>query len=144
MTTTAVNCGSNIRSQPVYIDVYGSSEFYFDIDIGLDCTKWISENTELKSQDAETIILEIFNDVCSFSVSCIVNETLTCRAGDIDIVSLMYVYVCVAKCVASQATRSACCMPQKVPVSCHKKCPFPCQEMAVIITDTLQYYPGKL
>ena len=105
MTTTAVNCGSRIRSQPVYIDVYESSEFYFDIDIGLNCTKWISENTELKSKDAETIILEIFNDACSLSVSCIVNETFTCRAGDINTVSLMYVCVCSKMCGKSLVLR---------------------------------------
>lgn len=84
VTTTAVNCGSSIRSNAAFIDVNDPMEFVATISLGSNgpCNSWITINLEQKHLDAQNFILEALNDACGYSVSCTANNTFTCQPGD--------------------------------------------------------------
>lgn len=83
-TTTAVNCGSSIRSEVIYIEVHDSMEFKATIDLGDNgpCNKWVTTNLNQKYGDAQRIFLGALNLACSYLVSCIANSTFSCRTDE--------------------------------------------------------------
>lgn len=84
VTTTAVNCGSSLRSEAAFIDVHDPMQFTAVINLGTNgpCNRWITVNLEQKHVDAENFVIEVLNDVCGYSVACTANNTFTCQPGD--------------------------------------------------------------
>lgn len=84
ITTTAINCGSSIRSQAAFIDVNDPMEFTAVISLGKNgpCSTWITQNLDLKHMDAQNFVIETLNDACTYSVPCTVNNTFKCQPGD--------------------------------------------------------------
>lgn len=90
VTTTAINCGSNVRSQPAYVDVNDPMTFDVSIDLASNgpCLQWIIIDREQKNRDVQNFFVEVLNDVCGLVVSCVANNTFTCEANDMNKVDI--------------------------------------------------------
>ena len=90
VTTTAVNCGARVRSQPAFIDVQDPLNFTATFNLGSNgpCVDWIVQSIEQKKRDAKSFALEILNSECGYQVACIYDNVFTCGVDDANKVTL--------------------------------------------------------
>lgn len=91
VTTTAVNCGTKIRSEPAFIDVHDPADYVATINIGTEipCSQWVNAGQSQKKMDVNAFVLEALNDACSYPVSCVANVSFACRIDDASKVNVM-------------------------------------------------------